>query len=88
MNSGKEVGKCRQLPEERVSRPFPNRLDDEIVERCAIAELLYQDAVEAAIVAKGTSNVVRIPRKADSTQVMQVVEFSFHAPPGSLRRTA
>lgn len=80
MHSREKIGQSSEFLKERPARSFPNRLNDEIGEWRTITELLHQHTVEAAIVAEGTGDVVRIPGKTDAAQMMQVVEFRFLNP--------
>ena len=86
MHSGEKIGERSEFLKEGLPRSSPNRLNDEIGEWRTIAELLNQHTVEAAIVAKGTGDVVRIAGKTDVAQVMKIVEFPLHAVKGRFRR--
>ena len=86
MHSGEKIGESSQFLKEGLPRSFPNRLNDEIGERRTITELLNQHTVEAAVVAKGAGDVMRIAGKTDAAQMKKVVEFPLHAVKGSLRR--
>ena len=86
VHGGEKIGESSEFLKEGLPRSFPNRLNDEIGERRTITELLNQHTVEAAVVAKGTGDVMRIAGKTDAAQMMKVVEFPLHAMKGSLRR--
>jgi hypothetical protein len=86
VQSREKVGESSKFLKEGFPCSFPNCPKDEVSERHTIAELLHQHTVEAAIVAEGTGDVVRIPGKTDAAQMMQVIEFPLHTMKGSLRR--
>jgi hypothetical protein len=79
-----KIGQSGEFLKEGFPRPFMNCPDDVIVEGRTIAELLHQHTVEAAIIPKGTGDIVGIPGKTDTPQVMEIVEFPFHVKMGGL----
>lgn len=63
-----------------------DRLGNEVRKRRAVTVLFDQDIIEAGVSAKWPYNVMRIARKTETAQIMQVVEFPLHMTKSNLLR--
>ena len=86
MHGGEKIGEGREFLKEGIPRSFPDRLNDKVVKRYTMAELLNQDTVEIGIAAERTGNVMRVSGKADAAQMLKIVELPLHVVKGGLRR--
>ena len=86
VQGGEKIGEGGEFLKEGFPRTFPDRLNDKGVERRTVTELLNQDTVETGITAERAGDIMGIAGKADTAQIMEIVEFPLHVTEGSLRR--
>ena len=79
-----KIGKGREFLKKNFPSIFTDRLDDDVLERRTVAVFFDRYLIEAGVSAERTCDVMWVAVKTDATQVVQVVELTFHMAQGSL----